>query len=284
MERWALSALRSAGEDGEVSRLRVATDAELYAGARLVLKVHRPGTDRTQLEQRVSAARQLGRWLLPPATETVLTAPDGRLGTIWPRVAVLGRREAVQPWAEAGAVLAGLHSASPPRLPAVDPRTRLQAALSTLAAVASPEAVLVRTLGEELLGRRLEWRRGSVVHGDWHLGQLGRLETTEGARLVLLDVDDLGTGDPAWDLGRPAGLWAAGLLADEDWIAFLDAYRDAGGRAVPDRDRPWHRLEEPARAAVLTATARSLTSPGTVAEEEQAALLEACRAMARPVP
>jgi hypothetical protein len=45
------------------------------------------------------------------------------------------------------------------------------------------------------------------------LGQLGwRL-----GALVLIDVDDLGVGDPAADLARPAGFWAAGLLPDGDW-------------------------------------------------------------------
>jgi predicted trehalose synthase len=44
----------------------------------------------------------------------------------------------------------------------------------------------------------------TLVHGDWHLGQLGR----RGEHWVLIDVDDLGVGDPAWDLARPAGFWA----------------------------------------------------------------------------
>ena len=48
----------------------------------------------------------------------------------------------------------------------------------------------------------------TLVHGDWHLGQLARVD----AEWRLLDIDDVGLGDPAWDLGRPAGFWAAGLL------------------------------------------------------------------------
>ena len=102
------------------------------------------------------------------------------------------------------------------------------------------------------------WRSGSpnrpltLVHGDWHLGQLGR-EHAE-APWVLIDVEDLGVGDPAWDLARPAGFWAAGLIPDDDWARFVDAYRAAGGPALPDGD-PWPVLDTFARAAVVQAAA-----------------------------
>jgi aminoglycoside phosphotransferase (APT) family kinase protein len=101
------------------------------------------------------------------------------------------------------------------------------------------------------------WRPGStdrpstLVHGDWHLGQLGR--RPDGPWL-LIDVDDLGVGDPAWDLARPAGFWAAGLIPDADWTVFLDAYRGAGGPALAPAD-PWPVLEPFARAAVVQAAA-----------------------------
>jgi aminoglycoside phosphotransferase (APT) family kinase protein len=90
------------------------------------------------------------------------------------------------------------------------------------------------------------------VHGDWHLGQLGRRSVN--APWILIDVDDLGVGDPAWDLARPAGFWAAGLIPDDDWAAFLRSYRDAGGPAVPHGD-PWPVLDPFARAAVIQAAA-----------------------------
>ncbi len=102
------------------------------------------------------------------------------------------------------------------------------------------------------------WRAGSanrpstLVHGDWHLGQLGRLSATEA--WLLIDVDDLGVGDPAWDLARPAGFWAAGLIPDDDWHLFVQAYRDGGGPALPPGD-PWPVLEPFARAAVVAAAA-----------------------------
>jgi aminoglycoside phosphotransferase (APT) family kinase protein len=90
----------------------------------------------------------------------------------------------------------------------------------------------------------------TLVHGDFHLGQLGR----RAGPWVLLDVDDLGAGDPAWDLARPAGFWAAGLIPDDDWAAFVDSYRDAGGAALPAGD-PWPVLDPFARAAVVQAAA-----------------------------
>ncbi len=102
------------------------------------------------------------------------------------------------------------------------------------------------------------WRSGSpdrpttLVHGDWHLGQLGRRSATE--PWLLIDVDDLGVGDPVWDLARPAGFWAAGLIPDDDWTTFIDAYRDAAGPALPAGD-PWQVLELFARAAVVQAAA-----------------------------
>lgn len=100
------------------------------------------------------------------------------------------------------------------------------------------------------------WRAGSpdrpatLVHGDFHLGQLGR----RGAQWLLIDVDDLGVGDPAWDLARAAGFWAAGLIPDDDWQSFVDAYRAASGPALPDGD-PWPVLDGFARAAVVQAAA-----------------------------
>jgi aminoglycoside phosphotransferase (APT) family kinase protein len=89
-----------------------------------------------------------------------------------------------------------------------------------------------------------------LVHGDFHLGQLGRRDGSD----ALIDVDDLGVGDPAADLGRPAGFWAAGLIPDADWFAFLDGYSEADGPAVPVGD-PWPVLEPFARAAVIAAAA-----------------------------
>ena len=103
----------------------------------------------------------------------------------------------------------------------------------------------------------------ALVHGDWHLGQLARVDG--GWR--LLDIDDVGLGDPAWDLGRPAGFWAAGLLGDEQWRAFLDGYRASGGPGVPPDGDPWPRLDLPARCAVFVAAVRELRVPADAQRE-----------------
>ena len=84
-------------------------------------------------------------------------------------------------------------------------------------------------------------------------------------------------GDPAWDLARPAGFWAAGLLDDEAWTTFLAAYRESGGPAVPADGDPWPALDLPARAAVLVAAVQALRLPHSELTVEP--LLAACRRM-----
>ena len=114
------------------------------------------------------------------------------------------------------------------------------------------------------------WCTATGTSGSW-------LASTAGWR--LLDVDDVGPGDPAWDLGRPAGFWAAGLLGDEDWHAFLDGYRASGGPGVPPDGDPWPRLDLPARCAVFVATVRELGVQPTHSENSASDLLQACARM-----
>ncbi|MHC3430434.1 phosphotransferase, partial [Streptomyces sp. DT18] len=71
------------------------------------------------------------------------------------------------------------------------------------------------------------WARGEVpgparalCHGDLHLGQLVRHPAPHGA-WRLFDIDDLGLGDPARDLARPAAWHGCGLLSAADWSTFL---------------------------------------------------------------
>ena len=113
------------------------------------------------------------------------------------------------------------------------------------------------------------------MHGDWHLGQLGRLDGS----WRLLDIDDIGLGDPAWDLGRPAGFWAAGLLGDEQWRSFLDGYRSSGGPGVPPDGDPWPRLDLPARCAVFVAAVRELRAQPAPSDHPGSDLLQACSRM-----
>ncbi|MGL4745626.1 MAG: phosphotransferase [Dermatophilaceae bacterium] len=251
--------------------------AEIITVADIVVKVHRVSTDVEMLRNRlVAVGSSAGApvWVSPLAT-TPRRTPDGRWATIWPRVEVLDPSSVSVPWADAGALLARWHATRPVTtggpMPAHGGPARLARALTRARMVESPERSMLVALGERLvrdvdgpahLGAPVI--RPGLVHGDWHLGQLGR---ADGA-WRLIDVDDLGAGDPAWDLGRPAGFWAAGLLDDYSWRSFLDGYRDAAGPAVPPTGDPWPRLDLPAQCAVFVAAVRELArtqdGPGRV--------------------
>ena len=96
----------------------------------------------------------------------------------------------------------------------------------------------------------------------------------------MVDVDDLGLGEPAWDLARPAVWFAAGLLAADEWHAFLGAYRAGGGIAVPAEGDPWPALDVPARALAVQLAAQGVVIAGgehRPLDEVEEALVEACR-------
>jgi len=210
----------------------------------VVHKAHRPGTDPQPLSERLRVAARSAFLLSPLALDPVWVGD--RWQTMWPRVEVVTQDPAALPWHDAGRLLAGLHReplgdfALPHGGPA-----RLARALARLGD--GPDAAVIRRAAVGLRPPVVH-RPITLVHGDFHLGQLGRREGS----YVLIDVDDLGVGDPAADLGRPAGFWAAGLIPDADWFAFLDGYREADGPAVPAGD-PWPVLEPFARAAVIAA-------------------------------
>lgn len=230
------------------SRSEIIVDG--VGGDAVVTKVHRPGTNPRTLATRLRIAAESGSLLsaLSSAPEPV----GDRWQTRWPLVEVVAPQPECLPWDDAARLLASLHrEALPDRVPTHGWPQRLRRAVDAArgdATVLAAAAALPDTV----------WRAGSadrpatLVHGDWHLGQLGRRSAE--APWVLIDVDDLGVGDPAWDLARPAGFWAAGLIPDADWSTFLDAYRDAGGPALSGGD-PWPVLEPFARAAVVQAAA-----------------------------
>jgi aminoglycoside phosphotransferase (APT) family kinase protein len=216
----------------------------------VVYKLHRPGTDPRALTVRLRVAAR-SHVLLSPL-DTFPERVGDRWRTRWSFVEIVEPQPEYLPWADAGRVLAELHREQPAeRLPPNGWPLRLRRALDALRA--QPNDIVWRaasTLPDAV------WRVGSaarpstLVHGDFHLGQLGRRDDV----WQLIDIDDLGVGDPAWDLARPAGFWAAGLIPDADWSAFLDAYRNASGPAVSAGD-PWPVLEPFARAAVVAAAA-----------------------------
>jgi hypothetical protein len=272
--------------------------AELLMLDDVVIKVHHPRTDPQALRARVqlSAGRACAAYLLAPTTPQVTCAPDGRLVTRWPRVDVPDPDVHHDPdaaelvWAVAARLLAGLHrvdvssrlGAAAARLPEHGGLARLDRAMARLrrldpgGASRTASILVVTAAAQRVLDDLARATTGSGVgaargegparprlgHGDWHLGQLGRLRQPDAADPCdgwrLLDVDDLGVGDPAWDLGRPAGFWAAGLLDDDVWSTFVESYRSAGGPALPPGD-PWPALDLPARAAVVVAAVRELT-------------------------
>ena len=270
------------------------------SGARLafvggaVLKLHHERTRPAVLSARLAAVvhSPLATVFVPPLTSEVATAPDGSLVTAWPDVRVLGVEDEI-PWSEVGSLLARLHRLSgPATLPMHAAADRLERAIERARALADEAARdLLVQLGDSLLRevRKVTDRTkraqrhttestapqgNSIVHGDFHLGQVG---SWEGA-WRLLDLDDLGAGDPAWDLARPAGFWATGLLADREWREFLDGYRGAGGPAVPDSGDPWPPLDLAARCAVHVAAVRVLSRP-VHSDLTASALLSACRQM-----
>lgn len=124
---------------------------------------------------------------------------------------------------------------------------------------------------------------GALTHGDWHLGQIVRYE---GAWL-LIDVDDLGVGTPAWDLARPAAWFATGFLDPGQWQRFLGAYLGAGGSAVPPDD-PWRALDVPARALTVQLAATAVTTAraeGRALDDVERALVVSCaRIITAPAP
>jgi len=246
--------------------------ADIVVDGDIVHKVHRAGTDPRVLGRRLLIA-QASEAMLSPLT--VVPEPVGlRWRTHWPRVETVVPEPDRAPWAAAGALLAALHTEPVPRrAPAHGWPSRLRRATDNLRGTRGPVWHAATTLPD------ITWRAGTarrpvtLVHGDWHLGQLGRRGPT--APWTLIDVDDVGAGDPAWDLARPAGFWAAGLIPDHDWAAFLEAYR-AEGPALPDGD-PWPILEPFARAAVVHAAASGIVHGDT--DDAQQALEDACTRM-----
>ncbi|OON82414.1 phosphotransferase [Streptomyces tsukubensis] len=251
-------------------------DATVVRHGPVVAKAHAADTDPGELSVRagVAAHPALAHVLLAPLTRSAVTA-DGRPVTFWPYgLPVDPRAPRDAPWEATATLLAALHAVPTDVLPGPLPPMR-----GPLKAARAVERM--RGAGEHPDARAVEaawaalpaWARAespapgrSLCHGDLHLGQLVRDPGGDGS-WRLIDIDDMGEGDPAWDLARPAAWFACGLLAPDDWTRFLGAYRAAGGAAVPAEGDPWPALDVPARA--LTVQTAALAIAKSVAEHRE---------------
>ncbi|MGW4197382.1 aminoglycoside phosphotransferase family protein [Streptomyces sp. NPDC005004] len=265
-------------------------DATVLRHGDTVAKAHAPGTDPEALVRRLTVAARLPDVLLAPLWTTPETV-DGRLVTYWPHGTPVDRDDPdAAPWEAAATLLARLHRAPlETRLPPMRGPAKAAAAIARLKkspkALSRSDAAPVLDAWAALPG----WARGeepapgvpALCHGDLHLGQLVRRPAPDGG-WRLIDVDDLGTGIPAWDLARPAAWYACGLLPPEEWTRFLDAYRAAGGPAVPPDGDPWPVLDVPARALTVQTAALALTkalAAGRSPDEVEQAVVDACARM-----
>ena len=236
-----------------------------------VVKAHHASTDATALAARVRlAAHPALRGILLPPKESVPLGVGNRWVTVWPAGRPVSATPEDAPWEEAGRLLAALHRVDPGQFGEVPPATAPDR-LRHRELPRSPGAATVyrawRTVAPLPPGNRL-------VHGDWHLGQLVEHE----GRWLLIDVDDLGLGDPAWDLGRIAACRAAGVVGEAAWQAFLAGYRAGGGPAVPATGDPWPALDAVARASAVHAAASALFGDRPL-DDVDLAMLAACRRM-----
>ncbi|GAA2593084.1 aminoglycoside phosphotransferase family protein [Streptomyces axinellae] len=301
-------------ERGDVCVLRVGD---------VVAKAHEPQASPEDLRPRMAvAAHPAYRGiLLPPegGRGPVPLAVGGRLASLWGYGAPVDpENPAAAPWEAAGALLARLHAApAPAALPPMRGPGKAARALARMRAATPASAAHTHRAAAEAVERAWRtlpgWCRGespppratAVCHGDFHLGQLVRHPAPHGPWL-LIDVDDLGLGDPAWDLARPACWYATGLLAPAEWERFLGAYeatrhalahRGNGIRSVrehapaprPGRDSAagpdtwpggdgdlWAYLDAPARALTVQtaalAVAKARTGARALDEAEQACI------------
>ncbi|MFF6994109.1 phosphotransferase family protein [Streptomyces sp. NPDC008313] len=265
-----------------------------------VAKAHAPGTDPAALTRRLAVAADpaLGDTLLAPIRRAPVGL-HGRLVTFWPYGAPVDPDDPeAAPWEAVGALLARLHRTPvPDGLPPMRGPVKAARAITRLrAAGPHPAAAPVLRAWSRLPG----WARAeapmpagprALCHGDLHLGQLVRRPgdapvpgpgAPAAGAWLLIDVDDLGAGVPAWDLARPAAWYACGLLPAGEWLRFLTAYRDGAGPAVPADGDPWPALDVAARALTVQTAALAIAkcaAAGRPLDEVQQAVVDACDRM-----
>ncbi|POM22894.1 Phosphotransferase enzyme family protein [Actinomadura rubteroloni] len=266
---------RDAGGTGEPGVLYDRHGVLVVRVGAVVVKLHQADRETgPALARRLDAARALPGIALAPLGPPRYA--DGRAVTVWPYGEPVPPE--APPWTEAGRLLAALHrSPVPADAPPWGRPGRVARVVGRLAP--GPETDVIRrafaTLPAWIRDDTAPPTAGRVlIHGDWHLGQMVRTETG----WLLIDVEDLGVGDPAWDLARPAALYAAGVLAADAWTAFLDGYGPS-----PDTDL-WAALDEPARALAIQIAATCVQSAregDRDLDDAETAMVDACARIIR---
>ncbi|MEV5988135.1 aminoglycoside phosphotransferase family protein [Streptomyces sp. NPDC052051] len=269
-----------------------ADDAVVVRHGGIVAKAHDPGSDPVGLSLRLAVAARLPGVLLAPLDPAPVTV-HGRLVTCWPYgTPVDPDTPGDAPWEAAASLLARLHRApAPTGLPAMRGPAKAARAIGRLRALGPHPAAgpVLRAWSALPAWARAEAPPPSaqhLCHGDLHLGQLVRHPADTGP-WRLIDVDDLGVGDPAWDLARPAAWYACGLLPPDEWTRFLTAYRREGGPAVPAEGDPWPALDVPARALTVQTAALAVVKSHAgerQLDEVEQAVVDACVRMGAVAP
>lgn len=269
------------GGTGKPVRHRTRTDVVVLRMGEVVVKAHSVRDDVESLRPRLraTASAAVSGMMLAPLEPEVLTA-RGRAVTVWPAGRPVSQDDMdAAPWEEGARLLARLHAVPltlVPALPAAGGPARAARAVSRMTGDGPVEQLIRHAFIELPEPAPLP---GLLTHGDWHLGQLVHRD-----RWLLIDVDDLGVGDPAWDLARPAAWYAAGLLDPAVWERFLGAYLASGGPALGRGDDPWQRLDLPARALTVQLAAVAVVNAdqeGRELDEVEHSLVESCSRIVR---